>query len=70
MSAPTPTPYLRRDPNPRKRSGRTVMIAALVFFVLLIVAVVVPLIVIGLNNNGIKEPPGPAPSESVPISTP
>jgi hypothetical protein len=54
MSAPTPTPYLRREANPRKRGGRTALVVALVFFVLLIVAVVVPLVVIGLNNTGIK----------------
>jgi hypothetical protein len=70
MSAPTPTPYLRREANPRKRGGRTALVVALVFFVLLIVAVVVPLVVIGLNNTGIKEPPGPVPSETVPISNP
>jgi hypothetical protein len=35
-----------------------------------VIFVVVLVLTIGLNNNGIKTPPGPAPTETVPISTP
>jgi hypothetical protein len=42
------------------------LIAVLIFFVVLIVAVVVPLIVIGLHNNGVKPPPGPVPHATQP----
>ena len=62
----TPTPHLRRGPSPTPGNGRRVLIAVLIFFVALIVAVVVPLIVIGLHNNGVKPPPGPAPHATQP----
>ncbi|HWB65597.1 MAG TPA: hypothetical protein VG708_02045 [Mycobacteriales bacterium] len=52
-----PTPYLRRTES--RGRGRTALIVAAIFFVLLIVAVLVPLVVIGLHNNGAKIPPTP-----------
>jgi hypothetical protein len=60
------TPHLRRDPAPSPTGGRRVLIAVFVFFIILIIAVVVPLIVIGLHNNGVKIPPGPAPHATQP----
>jgi hypothetical protein len=70
MSEPTPTPYLRRDPDPGQRNGRWVLIGVLGVFVVLVAFVVVLVVTIGLNNNGIKTPPGPKPTGTVPISTP
>jgi hypothetical protein len=65
-------PYLWRGPDPPPtNSGRKLVIGAFIFLVLLVVAVVVPLVVIGLHNSGVKPPPpGPSPTVSVPISTP
>lgn len=60
------TPHLRRDPAPDSARGRRVLIAALVFFLALIIAVLVPLLVIGLHNHGVKLPPGPAPHATQP----
>lgn len=70
MTTPTPVPRLRRGPEPTQRNGRWVLIGVLVLFVALVVFVVVLVVTIGLNNSGIKEPPGPKPRETVPISTP
>lgn len=64
MSAPTP--HLRRGPVPSPGNGRRVLIGVLIFFLILIVAVVVPLVVIGLHNDGVKVPPGPAPHATQP----
>jgi hypothetical protein len=55
------TPHLRRNPAPSPTNGRRVLIGALVFFLILIAAVVIPLVVIGLHNHGVKIPPGPVP---------
>jgi hypothetical protein len=55
------TPHLRRDPAPNPTNGRRVLIGVLVFFLILIAAVVIPLVVIGLHNHGVKVPPGPVP---------
>jgi hypothetical protein len=70
VTEPSPTPYLRRDPAPRQTRGRWVLIGVLLAFVALVVFVVVLVVTIGLNNTGIKSPPGPAPTGTVPISTP
>jgi hypothetical protein len=67
---PVAEPYLMRRERAPKRHGRGVLVAVLVFFLLLIVAVVVPLVVIGAHNSGVKIPPGRPPASSVPISTP
>jgi hypothetical protein len=60
------TPHLRRGPAPDSARGHRVLIAVLVFLLALIVAVVVPLVVIGLHNHGVKLPPGPAPHATQP----
>jgi hypothetical protein len=60
------TPHLRRSPTPPAGNGRRLVIGVLIFLVVLIVAVVVPLVVIGLHNNGVKTPPGPAPHATQP----
>jgi hypothetical protein len=70
VTEPTPTPYLRRNPEPKQTNGRWVLIGVLAVFVILVTFVVVLVITIGLNNNGIKTPPGPKPTGTVPISTP
>jgi hypothetical protein len=70
MSDPTPTPYLRRNPEPKQTRGRWVLVGVLGVFVVLVIFVVVLVVTIGLNNNGIKTPPGPVPTATVPISTP
>jgi hypothetical protein len=70
MTEPTPTPYLRRNPEPKQTNGRWVLIGVLGVFVLLVIFVVVLVVTIGLNNNGIKTPPGPVPTGTAPISTP
>ena len=70
MTTPTPTPHLRRDPEPTQTNGRRVLIGVLGVFLLLVAFVVVLVVTFGLNNNGIKMPPGPTPRETVPISTP
>jgi hypothetical protein len=51
---------------PSPGNGRRFLIGVLIFFIVLIVAVVVPLVVIGLHNNGVKTPPGPAPHATHP----
>ena len=60
------TPHLRRDPAPSPTTGRRVLIGVLVFFLILIAAVVIPLVVIGLHNHGVKIPPGPVPHATQP----
>jgi hypothetical protein len=70
VTEPTPTPYLRRNPEPRQTNGRWVLIGVLGVFVVLVAFVVVLVVTIGLNNNGIKTPPGPVPTGTAPISTP
>jgi hypothetical protein len=70
VTTPTPTPRLRRGPEPTQRNGRWVLVGVFLVFILLVAFVVVLVVTIGLNNSGIKEPPGPKPSETVPISTP
>jgi hypothetical protein len=60
------TPHLRRDPAPNPTNGRRVLIGVLVFFLILIAAVVIPLVVIGLHNHGVKIPPGPVPHATQP----
>lgn len=66
MTAPDPTPRLRRDPAPSPTNGRRVLIGVLVFFLLLVTFVVVLVVTIGLHNHGIKIPPGPAPRATQP----
>jgi hypothetical protein len=70
VTEPTPTPYLRRNPEPRQTNGRWVLIGVLGVFVVLVVFVVVLVVTIGLHNNGIKTPPGPVPTGTAPVSTP
>jgi hypothetical protein len=60
------TPYLRRDPSPSARNGRWVLLAVLAFFLLLVAFVVVLVVTVGLHNNGVKIPPGPAPHATQP----
>lgn len=58
----TPTPYLRRDPNPQQTNGRRVLIGVLIFFLLLLGFVLLLVFTIGVHNNGVKPPPpGPKP---------
>jgi hypothetical protein len=70
VTEPPPTPYLRRNPEPKQTNGRWVLIGVLGVFILLVIFVVVLVVTIGLNNNGIKTPPGPKPTGTAPISTP
>jgi hypothetical protein len=70
VTLPAGQPRLRCGPEPPRRGGRFWLVLALTFFVILIAAVLVPLIAIGLHNNGVKSPPEPRPTASVPISTP
>ena len=51
---------------PSPTNGRRVLIGVLVFFLILIAAVVIPLVVIGLHNHGVKIPPGPVPHATQP----
>jgi hypothetical protein len=60
------TPYLRRDPSPSTRNGRRVLLGVLAFFLLLVAFVVVLVVTVGLHNNGVKIPPGPAPHATQP----
>jgi hypothetical protein len=60
-----PVPHLRRASEPRT-NGRTVVIAAFVFFLLLVTFVVVLVVTIGVHNNGVKIPPGPTPHATQP----
>jgi len=55
-------PRLRRDPNPDAARGRKVLVGAAVFFVLLVGFVLVLVFTIGINNNGVKNPPEPTQS--------
>ncbi len=66
MTTPSPTPRLRRGPEPDPRNGRRVLIGVLVFFLLLVTFVVVLVVTIGLHNHGVKIPPGPAPHATQP----
>ncbi|HVS68863.1 MAG TPA: hypothetical protein VHE56_09950 [Mycobacteriales bacterium] len=50
-------PRLRRDPQPT--SGRKVLVAVAVFFVLLVGFVLTLVFTIGLNNHGVVNPPAP-----------
>jgi hypothetical protein len=61
-----PVPHLRRDPAPTARNGRWVLIGVLVFFLALVAFVVVLVVTIGVHNNGVKIPPGPAPRATQP----
>jgi hypothetical protein len=60
------TPHLRRDPNPTPAHGRRVLIGVLAFFMLLLTFVIVLVATIGVHNNGVKAPPGPAPHATQP----
>jgi hypothetical protein len=60
------TPHLRRDLDPSPTNGRRVLIGVLIFFLLLVGFVVVLVVTIGLHNNGVKIPPGPAPHATQP----
>jgi hypothetical protein len=62
----TPTPHLRRDPDPDPATGRRVLIGVLAFFLLLVAFVVVLVVTIGLHNHGVKIPPGPVPHATQP----
>ena len=66
MPPSAPLPRLRRDPSPSQRSGRRVLIGAFVFFLLLVTFVIVLVVAIGLNNHGVKIPPGPRPHATQP----
>jgi hypothetical protein len=52
-------PRLRRDPNPSSTSGRKVLIAVAIFFVLLVTFVLTLVFTIGEHNNGVVIPPQP-----------
>jgi hypothetical protein len=60
------TPYLRRDPDPTPTSGRRVLIGVLVFFLVLLAFVLTLVFTVGVHNNGVKIPPGPAPHATQP----
>jgi hypothetical protein len=62
----SPVPRLRRPvaTDEARRSGRRLIVAGALFLVALIVAVVVPLVLIGLHNNGAKIPSRPAGTSS------
>lgn len=62
----TPTPHLRRDPNPSQTNGRRVLIGVFLVFLLLVAFVVVLVVTIGLHNHGVIIPPGPAPHATQP----
>jgi hypothetical protein len=55
-----PVPRLRRDPDPKPTSGRKVLIAVAVFFLLLVGFVLTLVFTIGINNNGVVNPPAPS----------
>lgn len=63
MTSPTdPTPWLRREPDPKPTSGRKVLIGVAVFFVLLVGFVLTLVFTVGINNNGVKSSSLPAAS--------